>query len=65
VDGYPAAWRGCPYWHCGQHARKALKISNAFASKSLRRVLSGMDVIPATSDAVEHFVASAHARPRC
>jgi hypothetical protein len=42
-----------------------LKISNAFASKSLRRVLSGMDVIPATSDAVEHFVASAHARPRC
>jgi hypothetical protein len=35
--------------------REALKISNAFASKSLGPVLSEMDAIPATFDAARAF----------
>jgi pimeloyl-ACP methyl ester carboxylesterase len=35
--------------------REALKISNAFASKSLGPVLSEMDAIPATFDAIRAF----------
>jgi hypothetical protein len=44
---------------------KTLRISNAFASKSLGPVLSEMDAIAATFDALRAFRRLAHARSPC